>query len=99
MSTAKLISVPNMPDIANRALSEAQATLDWVGMSNVHQPLKVKDGEQTKDVHANIQVYVNLADLWPRAFTCRVFIYCLRRARGNTSTDGFRSENICWARC
>ena len=62
MSTAKLISVPNMPDIANRALSEAQATLDWVGMSNVHQPLKVRDGEQTKDVHANIQVYVNLAD-------------------------------------
>ena len=62
MSTAKLVSVPDMPDIANRALSEAQATLDWVGMSNVHQPLKVKDGDQTKDVHANIQVYVNLAD-------------------------------------
>jgi GTP cyclohydrolase I len=62
MSTAKLVSVPDMPDIANRALSEAQATLDWVGMSNVHQPLKVKDGDLTKDVHANIQVYVNLAD-------------------------------------
>ena len=53
MSTAKLVSIPDMPDIANRALSEAQATLDWVGMSNVHQPLKVKDGDQTKDVHAN----------------------------------------------
>jgi GTP cyclohydrolase I len=62
MSTAKLVSVPDMPDIANRLLSEAQATLDWVGMSNVHQPLKVKDGEQTREVHANIQVYVNLAD-------------------------------------
>ena len=62
MSTAKLVSIPDMPDIANRALSEAQATLDWVGMSNVHQPLKVKDGDQMKDVHANIQVYVNLAD-------------------------------------
>ena len=56
MSTAKMVSIPDMPDIANRALSEAQATLDWVGMSNVHQPLKVKDGDQTKDVHANIQV-------------------------------------------
>ena len=41
MSTAKLVSVPDMPDIANRALAEAQATLDWVGMSNVHQPLSL----------------------------------------------------------
>jgi GTP cyclohydrolase FolE2 len=48
MSTAKLVSVPDMPDIANRALSEAQATLDWVGMSNVHQPLKVKDGDRNQ---------------------------------------------------
>jgi GTP cyclohydrolase I len=31
-------------------------------MSDVHQPLKVKDGQQNKEVHASVQVYVNLAD-------------------------------------
>ena len=61
MNTAKLVT-PDMPDIANRTLQSAQAKLDWVGMSNVHQPLRVKDGNQSKEVHANIQVYVNLAD-------------------------------------
>ena len=51
-----------MPDIANRAFAEEQASLDWVGMGNVHQPLKVKDGSQIKDVQASVQVYVNLDD-------------------------------------
>ena len=55
MNTAKLVT-PDMPDIANRTLQSAQAKLDWVGMSNVHQPLRVKDGNQSKEVHANIQV-------------------------------------------
>ena len=61
MNTVKLVT-PDMPDIANRTLQSAQAKLDWVGMSNVHQPLRVKDGDQSKEVQANIQVYVNLAD-------------------------------------
>ena len=56
------ISVSTMPDIANRELPEEQGTLDWVGMSDVHQPLKVKDGDEMKDVQAKVQVYVNLAD-------------------------------------
>jgi len=51
-----------MPDIANRELPEEQGTLDWVGMSDVHQPLKVKDGDEMKEVQAKMQVYVNLAD-------------------------------------
>ena len=51
-----------MPDIARRNFGEAQDTLDWVGMSHVHQPLLVKDGDVSKAVQANVQVYVNLAD-------------------------------------
>ncbi|MEE2782304.1 MAG: GTP cyclohydrolase FolE2 [Pseudomonadota bacterium] len=51
-----------MPDITRRVLGEAQDTLDWVGMSHVHQPLLVKDGDISKAVHAKVQVYVNLAD-------------------------------------
>ena len=62
MSTAKLVPVLEMPDVANKTLSRAQTTIDWVGMSDVHQPLKVKDGQQNKEVHASVQVYVNLAD-------------------------------------
>ena len=56
------ISINTMPDIANRELPEEQGTLDWVGMSDVHQPLKVKDGDDLKEVQAKVQVYVNLAD-------------------------------------
>lgn len=56
------ISISSMPDIANRELPEEQGTLDWVGMSDVHQPLRVKDGDEMKEVQAKVQVYVNLAD-------------------------------------
>ena len=56
------ISISSMPDIANRELPEEKGTLDWVGMSDVHQPLKVKDGDEMKEVQAKVQVYVNLAD-------------------------------------
>jgi GTP cyclohydrolase I len=62
MSKPTLVSSQNMPDIARRALGEPQDTLDWVGMSQVHQPLMVKDGEVSKAAQANVQVYVNLAD-------------------------------------
>ena len=62
MSTVKLVPVLDMPDVANKTLTKAQKTLDWVGMSDVHQPLQVKDGQQNKEVQASIQVYVNLAD-------------------------------------
>ncbi|MEM7100591.1 MAG: GTP cyclohydrolase FolE2 [Pseudomonadota bacterium] len=51
-----------MPDIARRTFTDAQESLDWVGMSHVHQPLLVKDGEKSKAVQASVQVYVNLAD-------------------------------------
>ena len=62
MNKPRLVSNRLMPDIANRALEEAQSTLDWVGMSDVHQPLRVKDGESIKEVQAEVQIYVNLAD-------------------------------------
>lgn len=62
MSKPTLVSTQDMPDIARRSFNEAQATLDWVGMSQVHQPLLVKDGDVSKAVQAHVQVYVNLAD-------------------------------------
>ncbi len=62
MSSVNAAGRSEMPDIANKALAEEQASLDWVGMGNVHQPLKVKDGSQIKDVQASVQVYVNLDD-------------------------------------
>ena len=52
----------SMPDIANRELAETKGTLDWVGMSDVHQPLKVKDGDEIKEVQAKVQIYVDLSD-------------------------------------
>ena len=51
-----------MPDIASRELRQPQVSLDWVGMSNIHQPLLVKDGGTIKPVQTKVQVYVDLAD-------------------------------------
>lgn len=62
MSKPTLVASQDMPDIARRSFGEAQDTLDWVGMSHVHQPLMVKDGDISKAVQANVQVYVNLDD-------------------------------------
>ena len=53
---------PEMPDIAKRALSDAQAKLNWVGLSNLHQPLLLKDGDAVRPVQARVQVYVDLDD-------------------------------------
>ncbi|MEQ8858198.1 MAG: GTP cyclohydrolase FolE2 [Pseudomonadales bacterium] len=51
-----------MPDIARRPHSKPQGTLDWVGMSDIHQPITLLDGGETQRVQANVQVYVNLED-------------------------------------
>jgi len=51
-----------MPDIASSEHLHPQGTLDWVGMSNVHLPLRVSDNGTTRDVAAKSQIYVNLED-------------------------------------
>jgi len=70
MSKPTLVASQEMPDIARRSLGQAQDTLDWVGMSHVHQPLMVKDGDVSKASQAKVQVYVNLADFICRACIC-----------------------------
>ena len=62
MSEPKLVVANDMPDVASRELQKPQAALDWVGMSDIHQPLLVKDSDQTRQVQARVQVYVDLAD-------------------------------------
>lgn len=62
MSEPELVVSNDMPDVASRELHKPQAVLDWVGMSSIHQPLLVKDGDQTRQVQAKVQVYVDLAD-------------------------------------
>lgn len=51
-----------MPDIAGRPHAKPQGTLDWVGMSDIHQPILIRDGGEQQRVQANVQVYVNLND-------------------------------------
>ena len=43
MNKAELIKLDNMPDVARRELQMPHETLDWVGMSGIHQPLLVRD--------------------------------------------------------
>ncbi len=51
-----------MPDIAVAARPATEGTLDWVGMSEIRQPLTLQDGGQTREVNARIQVFVDLDD-------------------------------------
>ncbi|MEM8767852.1 MAG: GTP cyclohydrolase FolE2 [Pseudomonadota bacterium] len=62
MSTNEAIATNEMPDIAGRAYEEAQGKLDWVGMSAIHQPILVRDGNEEQRVQAEVQVYVDLDD-------------------------------------
>ena len=55
-------ALSTMPDIAASEHLHPQGTLDWVGMSNVHVPLKVSDGGVARRVAAKSQIYVNLED-------------------------------------
>ena len=57
-----LALVSDMPDIASRELRDPEGTLDWVGMSEVHQPLKIRDGGTVREVQSQVQIYVDLAD-------------------------------------
>lgn len=51
-----------MPDIASDEHHHPQGTLDWVGMSHIHQPILVRDRGGVQKVNARVQVYVDLAD-------------------------------------
>lgn len=51
-----------MPDIAQRPHHRPQGTLDWVGMSDIHQSIVIRDGGREQRLQANAQVYVNLED-------------------------------------
>lgn len=62
MSTPLSANVSNMPDIAGRPYAAPQGTLDWVGMSDIHQPILVRDGKESHNTQARVQVYVDLND-------------------------------------
>ena len=62
MNKPELIAVNDMPDVASRELQQPHVTLDWVGMSDIHQPLLVRDGTHTKHVQTRVQIYVDLGD-------------------------------------
>ena len=51
-----------MPDIAVRGVRDLAAELDWVGMSNIRQPLRIRDGDAVREVEAQAQIYVDLGD-------------------------------------
>lgn len=55
----------DMPDMQSAQLAQLGVQLDWVGMSDIHQPLQIRDSGATATVQSKVQVYVDLGD--PRA--------------------------------
>ena len=62
MNKPELIATNEMPDVARIGLQQPHATLDWVGMSGIHQPLLIRDGKATRQAQTRVQIYVDLAD-------------------------------------
>ena len=62
MNRPELVAQSDMPDVAKGAHHHPQGTLDWVGMSGVHQPLRIRDGETAREVQSRVQIYVDLGD-------------------------------------
>jgi GTP cyclohydrolase I len=54
--------VKELPDVARHGLQSPLASLDWVGMSGIHQPLLIRDGDAIRGVQSRVQIYVDLAD-------------------------------------
>jgi len=53
----------DLPDIANEPHSGPNATLNWVGMSEIELPVHVLNGKGDKiQTVASVQAYVNLID-------------------------------------
>jgi GTP cyclohydrolase I len=62
MNRADLVAMDSLPDVARHELNVPQTTLEWVGMSGIHQPLSIKDGDRVSRVQTRVQIYVNLGD-------------------------------------
>lgn len=62
MNKLELVAFKDLPDVASHGLQQPHVTLDWVGMSGIHQPLLVRDGRSAKQVQTKVQIYVDLAD-------------------------------------
>jgi len=62
MNRPELIVANDLPDVARHGLQSPLATLDWVGMSGIHQPLMIRDGGAVRGVQSRVQIYVDLAD-------------------------------------
>lgn len=62
MNRPEPITLRDMPDVARHGLQSPLATLDWVGMSGIHQPLLIRDGKVVRPVQSRVQIFVDLAD-------------------------------------
>jgi GTP cyclohydrolase IB len=62
MTKPTLIAFNDLPDVTSAGLHLPNGTLDWVGMSGIHQPLLIRDGKAVRPVQAQVQIYVDLSD-------------------------------------
>lgn len=55
-------AVDRLPDVARHDRHMHQSTLEWVGMSGIHRPVAIKDGQRIAQVQSKVQIYVDLGD-------------------------------------
>ena len=62
MNRPEFLPASELPDVARLGLESPLETLDWVGMSGIHQPLVIRAGADSRAVQSRVQIYVDLAD-------------------------------------
>lgn len=62
MSPPPRSALAEMPDVAGHSHHEPQGTLDWVGMSRIHQPIRLPTHGTHHALQSTVQIYVDLAD-------------------------------------
>ncbi len=91
--TSSTAVIAAMPDIAASEHLHPQGTLDWVGMSNVHVPLRISDSGRERNVAAKAQIYVNLEDPQAKGIhMSRLYLMLDASAGDHAMTPGVLSE-------
>jgi len=84
----------NMPDIACQPHQTAQGTLNWVGMSGIELPIKLKQSEQLKTLSSKVQAYVSLDDPYSKGIHMSRLYHLLDEMTEEVALSPIQIQNI-----
>lgn len=87
-------ALKDMPDVAN-SLPALQTGLDWVGMDEIHQVIRVMDGDKTASVGAKVKLFVNLQDAHAKGIHMSRLYLLLNEMSASTALTPTSIKRLC----